>query len=773
MTGLVIDLVFKVTVVLGVGLTTLALLRRQSASLRSGIATATIVSALLLPAAAALVPGWPVDVPWPAPAARDFVPSAAGHRDPTRAASPVVVGLPAAAMAPTTRRAAGGGLDRLDPIASPASAPIAAGGGAPPARWPWPTTVFALWAGVAAVILLRIAATHVAARRLARDARHPVPADWREAVDRIAVDLGLRRQVAIVSRDDVSVPLVVGGLSPVLVVPDEAREWPAALRDDVIRHELAHVARLDAAGQAAGQLACALYWFHPLAWIVAARAAMLREQACDDAVIRAGTRASTYAERLVDLVRQGRGAAVPAALSIAGRTELHVRVHSLLDPRGRREPLSMAGRTSVALVTALVVFPLAAIRPAGADAIVADSPLGPLVQRPQATPPGALCTGDIQRRSNSSSDDDGRRRWRVEIEGRGCELVLRAEGRIEFNDEFTDITRVTDGGYVTIDVTTGGVRRELDLRTGGGGLTRTFRVDGRERPWDFEAQRWFAGFLIELDRQTAIGIDHRFPRLLKQGVAAVLAETALMPSDYVRYRYHERLIDEARLSASDRRQVLEQAATMGSSDYYGAELLKKVVAQGRLDDERERALVVSMIERFDSDFYRSEAITALGPGSLTEAQLTAILKVIGSMDSDFYKAETLRKVMPTGTLSAPQRALVVSVLDGLDSDFYIAETLERLADRDVLANTDILAALAKIDSDYYRGEVIATLLDGRNVREADLLAAVTAIEAMDSDHYKSESLQRVLASRGVTDRVRAAVDRAAQDLSSVYRRRIR
>ena len=64
------------------------------------------------------------------------------------------------------------------------------------------------------------------------------------------------------------------------------------------------------------QLVCAVYWFHPGAWWVARRLRLAREQACDAAVLRAGTSAIEYAEHLVELLRSAAGVP-PAEFGVA------------------------------------------------------------------------------------------------------------------------------------------------------------------------------------------------------------------------------------------------------------------------------------------------------------------------------------------------------------------------------------------------------------------------------------------------------------------------
>jgi len=68
-------------------------------------------------------------------------------------------------------------------------------------------------------------------------------------------------------------------------------------------------------------------------------------------------------------------------------------------------------------------------------------------------------------------------------------------------------------------------------------------------------------------------------------------------------------------------------------------------------------------------------------------------------------------------------------------------------------------------------EVIRTLLDVP-ATEATLLSAVSLIRGMRSDHYAAEALGAVLANRGATDAVKAAVREAAGTLARSYRDRV-
>jgi hypothetical protein len=136
----------------------------------------------------------------------------------------------------------------------------------------------------------------------------------------------------------------------------------------VLVHEMAHVKRLDALTQLAGQLALALFWFDPLVWIANRRMQLEREHACDDYVLRHGTAPSHYAEELLAMVRSlgtDHRSTQPAfaALAMARRSEFEGRMLSILDPVLDRHPLSKGRTLMSAFAALLLIVPLAALHP--------------------------------------------------------------------------------------------------------------------------------------------------------------------------------------------------------------------------------------------------------------------------------------------------------------------------------------------------------------------------------------------------------------------------
>ena len=179
-----------------------------------------------------------------------------------------------------------------------------------------------------------------------------------------------RRWNGVLLSDEATQPFTFGRS---VVLPAGAPAWDAARLDAVLLHERAHVARRDSLTGLAGDIACAVYWFHPLAWLLAKRARLERERACDETVLAHGVAATSYAAVLLDVAR---GAAVHG-LPMAAPSELGRRIETIL--RDRRAPMRRGAR-ALLVACALVAAPLvAALSPSSGepdlrgDAIAAPS----------------------------------------------------------------------------------------------------------------------------------------------------------------------------------------------------------------------------------------------------------------------------------------------------------------------------------------------------------------------------------------------------------------
>jgi beta-lactamase regulating signal transducer with metallopeptidase domain len=181
----------------------------------------------------------------------------------------------------------------------------------------------------------------------------------------LARQLGLHRGVVLRCTSGPTMPMTWGWMRPVVLLPHDAPAWTEARRHAVLLHELAHVKRQDYLLQLVAQVACGIYWFHPLVWIAARGLRHERERACDDQVLRIGSKPSEYASQLLDMARALRpvGLRLVPTVAMAAPSQLATRLGAILDANRRRPVLGRRLAWLACLASLLIAVPLSAVGP--------------------------------------------------------------------------------------------------------------------------------------------------------------------------------------------------------------------------------------------------------------------------------------------------------------------------------------------------------------------------------------------------------------------------
>lgn len=351
-----VDALVKGTALLIVIFGLAAVSGRWSAATRHLLWCFGLVGLLILPALSSLTP-WRLRVLPPVEGA------AIGEIPPTTAPEAAPERVPGshenAAWTVTDRES---DPARVIPASLATQASIEPGSGGLP--FGWRDVVLALWALGVTLILARLAAGLVTLRRYRRRARPASGERWEGAREWARSRLLLDTPVRLLVSDEVAMPLAAGVLRPTVLMPEEAEEWPEARRRAVLLHEMAHIKRRDVVPHLMAWVVCAVWWFHPLAWSAARRMRSESEKACDDLVLKVGTRASRYADDLLDIVTRAGTVRAPAAVvPLAQRSEFEGRILAILEPDRRRQAASITHAGLVALAVALFAVPLAAMAP--------------------------------------------------------------------------------------------------------------------------------------------------------------------------------------------------------------------------------------------------------------------------------------------------------------------------------------------------------------------------------------------------------------------------
>jgi HEAT repeat protein/beta-lactamase regulating signal transducer with metallopeptidase domain len=381
----VLDAVAKSTIILGLAGVATALLQRASAASRHLVWTAALLAALVLPALSLALPRWQmpiVTLTSPPPAA------------PVANTSDEAAGRMAASLQ-------GRVVERSDEATpAPAMVPSASARKGPSAGTrtiSWQAVVLFLWAAGAALVLGRLLLGFIAVQLIARRTEAVDHSSWLPLARDLAQHLGVST-VAFRRSGRAVMPMAFGVVRPTVVMPATADAWPPDRLRIVLLHELAHVKRRDCLTHMLAQLACALYWFNPLAWVAARRVRAERERACDDLVLAAGTPGADYADQLLEIARVMRAGRFPsvvagASLAMAHRSQLEGRLMAILDPSVPRGGVSRMRTLAAAAVAAAALIPLASMQTwtyeaqAAMLSPAAEQQVAQVRQSPQVQPP--------------------------------------------------------------------------------------------------------------------------------------------------------------------------------------------------------------------------------------------------------------------------------------------------------------------------------------------------------------------------------------------------
>ncbi len=117
--------------------------------------------------------------------------------------------------------------------------------------------------------------------------------------------MGVRRTVELRTSTDLSVPMAAGLIRPVIFLPEDLTEQVSEDElEQILLHELAHLARGDDWTQLGQRLTQALLFFHPAVHWLSRRLNLERELACDDWVVsRQGGARKRYAACLLKVAK--------------------------------------------------------------------------------------------------------------------------------------------------------------------------------------------------------------------------------------------------------------------------------------------------------------------------------------------------------------------------------------------------------------------------------------------------------------------------------------
>ncbi len=691
----------------------------------------------------------------------------------------------------------------------------------------WGTLLTAIWLAGVLVLLAWILGGMLRAWLLVRSARELTrgPIAW--LFDELSEELDLARRVTLLQTRGNTMPMA-WGIRPRVLLPADADDWTDARLRAVLLHELAHVRRRDFATQLLARFAAALYWFNPLVWVAIHRMRVERELACDDQVLRTGSRASDYASHLLEIARSANRGALASfgGVALARRSRLSDRLLAVLDDTRKRATVTPRMAVSAWAGAACFLLPVAG---AGlrSDREVADpmvesaapvvaestdpSPFSegvqtavapvvgrvphsavPILPRPRAPSrsllpvhlPSArvsLSTATDQswcdwyaRNANTSHWMSGEENdFQVRITMDDCRLEVEIVGDVVFNETETDIIEISRSGYFEMEEREGRSRRKIVIEPmGGGDLERRWFIDGDEREYDSEASSWLREMIPLLFRRVGLQAEERAGRILdSHGVEGVLQEISQIPSDYIARKYYQVVLTDGDLDNTQLQSIVRQAGSELESDYELAQLLVEV-AENHPVDESVMVVYVEAAGSLESDYEQRRVLDAiLSREDLSEDVAAAMLRLATDLESDYELAELLIAIMHRHPIDEALTSEFFEAVHTLDSDYEHNRVLKTALHEGApsLEVLDLaLESATRIESDYERAELLLEVARLYPVERDMPSSYLVAAQSLESDYELGRVLKFLIDNQRLTEEALEIVLDAALTLDSDY-----
>ncbi len=209
--------------------------------------------------------------------------------------------------------------------------------------------------------------------RLKRKHTRPLPASWQQKLTALIRQTGCKTSIPVKLSQKVNVPVVMGFLKPVVLLP-AAMLFSMSTEhiETILLHEFYHIRRKDHYINALQNLIEILFFYHPAAWWISKHIRILREQCVDEWVVGETGSPLIYAQALVTLEKK-RDAAMPQPMVAATQSKnyLFTRIKHMMTMKTRS--LNTGQKLAAMLAIVFALTSIAWINPAATINLYSDA----------------------------------------------------------------------------------------------------------------------------------------------------------------------------------------------------------------------------------------------------------------------------------------------------------------------------------------------------------------------------------------------------------------
>lgn len=274
--------------------------------------------------------------------------------------------------------------------------------------------IFLIWSLGVILFSLRMALGYHQLSRLRREVQAiELPGILRQFNDLVNRS-GIRKKIALASSLRVDIPVTLGHLKPVILLPiGLINHLSPEETKAILAHEIAHIMRRDYLQNVLISSMEILFFYHPSVWWFSATIKTIREQCCDDLALELGAEPIALSKALIRLEEQA--TAPTFALAFAHKNQLLHRVQRLFNNPIRNEYRMSRGQAPLLVCGLALVWlfssPLESLRNYGGAMQLSKSFIW---DRTQAVPDTLKPKSKIEK----ISKDNGKKKVELSLENK-------------------------------------------------------------------------------------------------------------------------------------------------------------------------------------------------------------------------------------------------------------------------------------------------------------------------------------------------------------------
>ncbi|MGB0524931.1 MAG: hypothetical protein ACPGJS_18305 [Flammeovirgaceae bacterium] len=384
-------------------------------------------------------------------------------------------------------------------------------------------------------------------------------------------------------------------------------------------------------------------------------------------------------------------------------------------------------------------------------------------------------------------------------------MDIQYRGEIRVNDNDTDITSISPGGYLKIKKTIFGNTRSIIIESNSAGeLTREYYEGRKKVEFNDEGRKWLADILLEVVRHTGIAANDRVNRIYKQGgTDAVITEIKQIDSSSGKGRYFRELmgicdqkdfpalgqkIGQYISSNSVRSEIFREysdkfmATPEGTEAFFQgvdymtsnserSNILRHTLRTNKLDNKGMVGLL-RVTRRMTSNSERASILREVNEQfPEDESGIEAYFDVISSMTSNSEKGSVLKDLMRQ---KKPSEKVMKLVLQATAREFTSNSEMGsvlRVASSKLKGNPTLLQlyieAIGRMTSNTSMGTSLADLIDSEEIQSDDVKVSILrSLRRMTSSTERGRILRRTINFLGKKPMVDDAYFEAVSGISS-------